>query len=84
MSVHFDIIKSKYDLKDLGDCAWILNMKLIRDYTKGTIILSQEAYIRQALIDRGIDINTFKIVLKYVKVSINFCIAKVYCFNITN
>ena len=56
----FNVIKSKYDLKDLGDCAWILNMKVIRDYTKGTIILSQEAYIRQALIDRGIDINTFK------------------------
>ena len=58
----FTSLKSKYKIKDLGNCEWILNMKLIRDRTAGTITLSQEAYIKQLLIDHGMDINTIKTV----------------------
>ena len=58
----FNSIKSKYKVKDLGDCEWILNMKVVRDRTAGTITLSQEAYIKQLLVDHGMDINTVKTV----------------------
>jgi hypothetical protein len=58
----FDIIKSKYKIKDLGNCEWILNMKVVRDRTAGTITLSQEAYVKQLLIDHGMDINTVTVV----------------------
>jgi hypothetical protein len=37
-------------------------MKAVRDRTTGTITLSQEAYIKQLLIDHGMDINTIRTV----------------------
>jgi hypothetical protein len=43
-------IASTYKIKDLGDCNWILNMSVTRDRQAGTIILSQEAYVRRILI----------------------------------
>jgi Reverse transcriptase (RNA-dependent DNA polymerase)/Pol polyprotein, beta-barrel domain/GAG-pre-integrase domain len=42
-------IAARYAIKDLGDCEWILNMKLTRDRTVPTITLSQEAYIKRML-----------------------------------
>jgi hypothetical protein len=42
-------IASTYQIKDLGDCNWILNMSVDRDREAGTIKLSQEAYIRRIL-----------------------------------
>jgi hypothetical protein len=42
-------ISAKYAIKDMGDCEWILNMKLVRDRTKRTITLSQQAYIERVL-----------------------------------
>ena len=42
-------IASHYAIKDLGDCEWILNMKLVRDRANRTITLSQEAYSRRVL-----------------------------------
>ena len=46
-----NVIASKYKIKDLGDCHWILNMKL--DYyvngNERTIYLSQEQHIRNLL-----------------------------------
>ena len=50
------------DIEDLGDCEWILNMKVIRDRTTGTITLSQQAYVHQVLINQGIDIDTVRTV----------------------
>jgi hypothetical protein len=44
-----NIIKSIYKIKDLGDCEWILNMKIVRDRVNNTITLSQQAYIQQVL-----------------------------------
>lgn len=45
----FTVIKNTYKIKDLGDCQWILNMKVTRDRTNRTITLSQQAYIEQLL-----------------------------------
>jgi hypothetical protein len=52
-------ISDTYPIKDLGECRWFLNMKVIRDRTKRTIMLSQEAYIDHmvdvyGLIDSGV------------------------------
>jgi hypothetical protein len=38
-------INEKYEIEDLGECQWILNMKLTRDRRRRTITLSQAAYI---------------------------------------
>jgi hypothetical protein len=42
-------IAGQYAIKDLGECEWILNMKVTRDRTNRTIVLSQEAYIERIL-----------------------------------
>lgn len=42
-------IASQYAIKDLGDCNWILNMKLVRNRETGTITLSQQAYVERVL-----------------------------------
>jgi hypothetical protein len=42
-------IASRYAIKDIGDCEWVLNMKLTRDRAARTITLSQEAYIKRVL-----------------------------------
>src|SRR6185369_17681240 len=40
-------IGEAYPIKDLGECQWILNMKVTRDRIKRTINLSQQAYIER-------------------------------------
>jgi transposase InsO family protein len=40
-----EAIASHYAIKDLGECEWILNMKISRDRTHRTMTLSQEAYV---------------------------------------
>lgn len=47
------VIGGAYAIKDLGECQWVLNMKLTRDRTQGTITLSQEAYINRVVADYG-------------------------------
>ncbi len=42
-------LSDKYKIKDLGDCDWILNMKITR-YADGSISLSQRSYIEKLLI----------------------------------
>jgi hypothetical protein len=42
-------IAAHYAIKDLGECQWILNMKVIRDRSNRIITLSQEAYIERIL-----------------------------------
>jgi hypothetical protein len=42
-------IAETYAVKDLGQCQWILNMKVTRDRTNRTITLSQQAYIERIL-----------------------------------
>jgi hypothetical protein len=58
----FNIIKSKYKIKDLGNCDWILNMKVVRDRITGTITLSQQAYIQQLLSEHQMDTGTVRTV----------------------
>jgi transposase InsO family protein len=48
-------IAKRYAIKDLGDCDWILNMKVSRDRSKRRITLSQEAYIRRIITEFGYD-----------------------------
>lgn len=40
-------IIDKFAIKDLGECNWILNMKVIRNRDKKTISLSQQAYVEK-------------------------------------
>jgi Reverse transcriptase (RNA-dependent DNA polymerase)/Pol polyprotein, beta-barrel domain len=42
-------IAARYAIKDIGDCEWVLNMKLTRDRGARIITLSQEAYIKRVL-----------------------------------
>ena len=56
----FNVIKSKYKVTDLGNVDWILNMKITRNRTSGTLTLSQEAYVKQLLLEHGYDINTVR------------------------
>jgi hypothetical protein len=38
-------IQSKFKIKDMGDCQWILNMAIERNRAKKTITLSQKGYV---------------------------------------
>lgn len=40
-------ISKRYPIQDLGECKWILNMKVTRDRSPRVITLSQEAYIER-------------------------------------
>lgn len=48
-------ISAAYAIKDLGECNWILNMKVIRDRNSRTITLSQQAYIERIAKQLGVD-----------------------------
>jgi hypothetical protein len=42
-------IMKRFDIDDIGDCKWILNMSINRDRINKTITISQQAYIEKAL-----------------------------------
>jgi hypothetical protein len=42
-------VSDQYQIKDLGNCEWILNMRVTRDRNSRTITLSQEAYVNRIL-----------------------------------
>jgi hypothetical protein len=42
-------IADQYRIKDLGECEWILNMKVTRDRSARLITLSQEAYVTRVI-----------------------------------
>jgi hypothetical protein len=46
-------IAAEYAIKDLGECRWILNMKITRDRPNRTITLSQAAYIERIISQYG-------------------------------
>ena len=50
-----ETIGATYKIKDIGDCEWILNMKVVRNREAKTIHLSQEAYIQRVLLTYGYD-----------------------------
>jgi len=37
----------KYKVRDLGEADWLLQMKITRDRSKGTVILDQQTYIEK-------------------------------------
>ena len=48
-------ISEVYPIKDLGECNWILNIKVIRDRQKRTITLSQQAYTERIAAKHGLE-----------------------------
>jgi hypothetical protein len=46
-----EAISKLYNIKDLGDAQWILNMKLVRNRSDRIITLSQQAYIDRMISD---------------------------------
>ena len=44
-----ELITNQYKIKDLGDCNWILNMRVTRDRANKRIMLCQEAYVSRIL-----------------------------------
>jgi hypothetical protein len=42
-----ELIRQRFAIKDLGECYWILNMKVSRDRSNRTITLSQQAFIER-------------------------------------
>ena len=48
-------ISKTYTIKDLGECHWILNIKVTRDRNNRTIILSQQAYVERIAAGHGLD-----------------------------
>lgn len=48
------MLSKEFEMKDLGPAKRILGMDIIRDRSKGTLILSQEAYIEKVLRDFGV------------------------------
>src|SRR5258705_13773106 len=39
----------RFEITDLGELKWLLGLKVERDHTKHTIVLSQEAYVNTVL-----------------------------------
>src|SRR4051794_36043491 len=48
-------IAQVYPIKDMGECQWILNMKVTRDWERGTITLSQETYVDCIVAEFGLE-----------------------------
>lgn len=48
-------IAAEFATKDLGQCEWILNMKVTRDRKGKTLTLSQEAYIERVVKEFGLE-----------------------------
>jgi hypothetical protein len=44
-----NLLKKEYSMKDIGELKYFLGMEVIRDYTKGTITLSQHKYCMDVL-----------------------------------
>jgi len=42
-------LSQQFKIKDIGECEWILNMRIERDRQRRTITLSQETYVNQIL-----------------------------------
>lgn len=50
-----ETIAATYAIKDLGECNWILNMKVTRERNKHTITLSQQAFIERITQQYGVN-----------------------------
>ena len=42
-------LSSQFDMKDMGDAAYVLGVKILRDRSRRTLGLSQETYIKKVL-----------------------------------
>ena len=50
-----DSLSREFEMKDLGRASRILGMDIVRDRKKGTLVLSQEAYIKKVLKSFGME-----------------------------
>lgn len=48
-----DKIKGRFEMEDLGECQWVLGMRVSRDQHGRTITLSQDCYVREILEEFG-------------------------------
>ncbi|KAI7946129.1 hypothetical protein MJO29_012517 [Puccinia striiformis f. sp. tritici] len=48
-----DAISARFEMEDLGDCSWVLGMRVTRDRIKKTISLGQDRYINEILDEFG-------------------------------
>jgi hypothetical protein len=44
-----DLISICFEMEDLGECRWVLGMRVVRNRKKQTITLSQDRYAREVL-----------------------------------
>ncbi|KAI7956622.1 hypothetical protein MJO28_003717 [Puccinia striiformis f. sp. tritici] len=46
-------IKARFEMEDLGECQWVLGMRVTRDRANRTLTLSQDRYVREVLEEFG-------------------------------
>jgi hypothetical protein len=44
-----DKIKERFEMEDLGECQWVLGMRVVRDRSQRTLTLTQDRYIKEIL-----------------------------------
>lgn len=49
------LIKARFEMEDLGPCAYFLGMRVTRDRSLRTITITQEKYIRNMLLEYGME-----------------------------
>ncbi|PLW10331.1 hypothetical protein PCASD_21666 [Puccinia coronata f. sp. avenae] len=51
--IHQDPTRSRFEMDDLGNCQWVLGMRVTRDRTNCTLTLSQDRHCREILDEYG-------------------------------
>lgn len=49
------LISKQFEMEDLGECKSFLGMRVSRNHTNRTITLTQDSYIRNILIEYGME-----------------------------
>ena len=57
LEAFIDKLKMKYEMKDIGEIAWFLNVRLIRDRAAGKIWLCQDSYIDKIAAEFKINVS---------------------------
>jgi hypothetical protein len=66
-----EAIANEFEIKDLGDAQWVLNIKITRDRAERTICLSQQAYIDRMIADHQMqDCKSAKHPFEYKDISL--------------
>ena len=57
LEIFINKLKMKYEIKDISEIAWFLNVRLIRDRAAGKIWLCQDLYIDKITAEYKINVN---------------------------